>query len=192
MKTHLNYNIDSKIILNCWKHHKFFVRNEIIKYQRSKLYSKLQNKIKCIGDSRIDVYLGKLSSAEIIVEVLSYLDKHGLLDQKSYFDWIRFQKKHYQEIELSDGSSWTLLVGNQSDKYIHIHPSRYSRHTLRMNSATLKTVIFALTIGESLDYSFYSLDFMNKIRTDWLNLSPVKVITKSNGLGKHMVEFLKS
>jgi hypothetical protein len=76
---------------------------------------------------------------------------------------------HYIECDLSDCSTWTLRLGIDDTQYIHIHPSRYARHTLRVKAGVLKTAIAFLARQEK-DVSTATV---NAVRRE-LDLSPVK------------------
>ena len=117
-----------------------------------------------------DYYLGELSVCEIQDEIESKLRKQNTWERNQYRDYITKAEKDYQNVVLSDGSIWTLLIGDAN--YIHIHPARYSPHTIRARMLTLKTaMLYRKYIGEVL-----SLADINKVRSQHLHVSPVKHI----------------
>jgi len=163
----------SPVLFNAWKHHWHFIKKEIY----SDIYSlnTLHEKIKIIGHSVLDLYIGNLSIENIFQEIIAYLQAKKYFENEAYLKWLA-QNKNYQEIELSDSSIWTFLKGNETDKYIHIHPSRYSPFTIRSNANSLKTAILSMLYIKQNQFNSISLEIINTLRQDWLELSPIRTL----------------
>lgn len=161
-------------LFNSIKHHSGFVNKFI---ERAKLESLASQDISRyllkVGNSMIDMYYGKLSRLEIIEETEKHLKSMDCLDVISYGQYIEKSSKKFRKLNLSDGSSWTLLYGRESARYIHIHPSRGSANTIRIRAIALKTAIF-LKIFYHEDYRHNLVDKVNEVRKKYMEESPIK------------------
>lgn len=159
-------------LFNTLKHH----LPSIILYikQSSSPYA---NDLLSLGSSQMDLYTGDLTTEEITQEIQLHLAETNKLDKTVYTDWIK--QNGFAKIQLSDRSEWILLLGNTSDKYIHIHPARYSPLSIRVKASTLKTVI-ALTI-EMTHLATINTSEINELRKK-LKLSPIKNIEESSNI----------
>ncbi len=168
----LNLQLPEPIALNCWKHHLGYIKSHLVSethFDRNNL----QKSISSIGDSILDLYVGNLDSFDISHQVLNHKDLVTSSDVINYRLWLTNGGEEYKCVLLSDGSSWTLRLGNDLERYIHIHPSRYSPYTIRLRGSTLKT-----SIAYILQYGFSSEDCtvekVNIARLNFTNLPPLK------------------
>jgi hypothetical protein len=172
--------LKTMILFNTLKHHigyiQTFIKNNDLDNAKEQLLS--------IGASQMDLYIGDLSVQDIENQIVAYLNKNNILD-KTLFDSFIENQKDFFEITLSDTSRWTLRKGNDATHYIHIHPSRYSPHTLRVRAGILKTAI-GLEISKMENYNTL---IINRLRIE-LSLSPIKQMEDSVGLEK-MVKILR-
>jgi len=84
-------------------------------------------------------------------------------------------------LTLSDGSVWVLRKGVESAHYVHIHPGRYSKYSIRVKATTLKSAIaIKIFYGE---LSITSLGKINDARK-FLNISPIKNLDPKKSIGK--------
>ena len=168
------------ILFNALKHHlgyiQTFIQNHDLDTAKEQLLS--------IGASQMDLYVGELGVQDIENQVIAHLDKNNILDKTLFENFIQTQKGFF-EITLSDASRWTLRMGNSDTHYIHIHPSRYSPHTIRVRAGILKTAIGL----ELLKSENYNTLIINTLRIE-LGLSPIKHMEDSVGLEK-MVKILR-
>jgi hypothetical protein len=132
----------------------------------------------------MDLYFGILSPAEISSCIISELRKKGLFDHNVYYSWLSEEENKYQLLTISDGSVWTLRRGNEPERYVHIHPGRYSAHTVRVKSTTLKTIIFILAYQKIYPDITVDVSIINKLRLEYLNTPPIKSVRKSSGIHK--------
>ena len=138
----------------------------------------------------MDIYLGQLSPVAVCDEILIKLNKSGTYLPIQFQEWINDQHRGYNLLKLSDNSVWTLRLGDQPNRYIHIHPGRYSINTIRVKALTLKTSIAFLINSDSGSLSEANLDCVNSIRKTILDVSPLKSISHSSGFGK-VISLLK-
>ncbi|MFA0963215.1 hypothetical protein AB9P05_15535 [Roseivirga sp. BDSF3-8] len=160
----------SPIIFNRWKHywqHYIAVLNGEVHISPQQFFQGL----KLTGDNLMDMYEGPLTEGVLREEVLACLEVQDCLAPLKYDEWIG-QGRGYQSLTLSDGSHWVLRRGHHWGAYIHIHPGRYSPHTFRVKSTSLKTATAFLFLHP--DQNVPSLHLLNDVRQRYLNLSPLK------------------
>lgn len=171
-------NVNELICFHDFKHHlqtdvSWLIENE------SKWSDDVDSQLKSIGDSVFDYYTGILSPEQIKTEIFAYLQNHDLLEKKAYDNWVR-DGDGYREVMISDGSTWILRVINKQS-YIHIHPGRRSKYTMRVKANTLKTVLCAL-LFEDIDLFKFDLNLINIYRDNYLDLSRIRVLNRSRVL----------
>jgi len=158
------------VLFNSLKHHCQAIRFFIRKYDTSRL-PELSFSLLTIGSSQMDLYKGELTEAAIYQEVLDYLTELNAMAEPDYRQFLL--PEQYKTIVLRDTSQWVLRLGEKESLHIHIHPGRYSPHTLRVKAATLKTAI-ALLIWQKDNPGTPDTATLNYIRKDVLQLSPVR------------------
>ncbi|MDU1889795.1 MAG: hypothetical protein E6767_03825 [Dysgonomonas sp.] len=171
-------DVNKLICFHDFKHHLHSDINWLIENE-SKWNEEVDLQLKSIGDSVLDYYTGILSPEQIKEEVYIYLQDQNLLEKNVYDSWIR-GNSGYREIVLSDGSTWVLRTINKQS-FIHIHPGRRSKYTLRVKANTLKTVLCAL-LFEDIDLFKFDLNLINIYRDNYLDLSRIKIINRSRVL----------
>ncbi len=187
-------------LFNILKHHLKSIQTLII-HQRINLTDDLA----IIGNSVTDIYTGNLSVETIFSEIYDSLQLNEINNKNKYENWLK-HNNNYQIVSLSDGSKWILRLSKDNEKqYIHIHPGRYSAHTLRIKSETLKTAVAFVYLNyiyhisgkstiESLNYSnekiVYNIHNINQIRKH-LQLSPIKSLESCKML-LHLITELQS
>jgi hypothetical protein len=100
---------------------------------------------------------------------------------ENYKKWLFEKRSEYKLIEISDSSVWTLRLGNQ-ERYVHIHPGRYSPFTLRVKALTLKTAIAVLIIKHEKSFPLMDTLQINEVRKEILNSPPVKKNTSNSAV----------
>ncbi len=139
----------------------------------------------------MDLYLGKLTPIELTTFSEQFLRKKRAFEYESYKKWLYSNGKRYKLIALHDKSTWTLRMGNQKENYIHIHPARYSLHTIRIRALTLKTAICVMVYLNIYKISFPDLQLINNVRNEFLKAEPVKSLSSTSGLGRLLNVFKK-
>jgi hypothetical protein len=125
MKT--NCDIVLPVTFNCWKHHSEFIKKQIGAARKKRISEeKLHKILLIIGTSQMDIYIGSLTPRKIASDIISKLKLLKALTYEDYREWLSEKGKEYKLIKISDNSVWALRLGNDSKKYVHIHPARYS------------------------------------------------------------------
>lgn len=170
----LNVNLPEPIALNCWKHHLGYVKSCFSTQTLPPIsQEEIKESILFIGDSLLDIYVGILGVHDISRQVLNHHELIKISNLLEYQSWIKGEAKSYKNIYISDGSSWTLRLGTNDKRYIHIHPSRYSCNTLRVRGSTLKTVIAYVAYFGLSDRNI-TVEKVNIARLNLTKLPPIK------------------
>ena len=159
---------------NCWKHHTGFIKEQIESFTEIKKLDELKKHLLQIGESQMDLYCGIYSTAEISKQIIQILTKRKIIFSGQYQTWLAKEEKKYQLVELKDKSVWTLRIGDDPNRYIHIHPGRYSSHTVRVKAITLKTAILILCYKQIGEIKSIETETVNFIRKKYLNEPPIK------------------
>ena len=186
----VNCQIDPPVNFNCWKHHVGFIRTQIKSVQNKGELEKLKTILVKIGESQMDLYYGIYPPMEISEQIVNYLEKKKIFLPEQYENWLAENESDYQRINLSDKSVWILRLGENVERYIHIHPGRYSSHTRRVKALTLKTAIFTLCCEKLGNPKLSGKELINDVRKKYLNEPPLKAVTSESGLGK-LLELLR-
>jgi hypothetical protein len=180
----LSCEIGSPVLLNCWKHHARFIKSKISIYREAGEFdfAAVRKELLRIGESLMDLYLGELTPKVIAGLIISSIKKRIPLNRDNFILWLKEGGNDYRMIELKDKSVWTLRLGEKEEKYIHIHPSRYSPGTIRVRAITLKSAILYLILSDEHITIQDNLLFLNRIRKDYLNQPPLKLISSKSSL----------
>ena len=144
-----------------------------------------------IGGSQMDLYFGNYSVEEISKQLLLHLKKSKIYSLQDYQNWLGKAGKDYRLVELKDKSIWTLRLSESSEKYVHIHPGRYSPHTVRVKATTLKTVIMILAHCNIKGITAIDIETVNDLRKKYLSEPPLKSISKASALVRLLALFQK-
>jgi hypothetical protein len=170
----INQELPKPIAFNCWKHHLGFVKNILnnqTNYNQSETF--IREVIHYIGESQFDFYKGELNIHSISNEIIISLESINALSLNEFKEFIGSEGKDYKCISLSDGSNWTLRLGQNDDRYIHVHPSRHSKKTVRVKSSTFKTVL-AYLFYYGLPNNDILVEKVNFVRSRFVKLPPFK------------------
>lgn len=166
---------NSPIRFNPLKHH----RNAALKALSENSLNQVIALIDPICNNYVDIYTGDLTPQEIVEQTFLILKLKGVLLRAGFTKWIAVERGLCQ-IRLSDSSDWILRLGNDPEKYIHLHPARTGLHTIRVKGSTLKTIYLLKQAGTKEDET-PSLQLVNRIRQE-AGLSPVKKLEKGKGI----------
>ncbi len=181
--TEINCSIQLPLTFNCWKHHAGFIKKQVKVYRSEKISTEeLRKTLLVIGESQMDLYVGKLSPQKICDEIVSKLKLIDVLAFEAYKKWLLEKGNEYKLIEISDKSVWTLRLGNQEERYVHIHPARYSSVTIRVKSLTLKTAIAVLIINYEKSFPLIDTLQINEVRRKILVSPPVKKVSSNSAV----------
>ena len=160
----VNPILPKPIAFNCWKHHLKFIKDSLEKNSSYNIsHLNIHEIIQHIGDTNVDFYYGVLEPIDISNQIIVQLEANIKVEYSSFAEWVNSEGVDYKDLTLSDGSNWTIRLGQITDRFVHIHPSRYSKKTFRVKSSTLKTVIaYFYTYGIFDDQ--ISVEKVNRVR----------------------------
>ncbi|MEO1050434.1 MAG: hypothetical protein AAFX87_07400 [Bacteroidota bacterium] len=178
--------LEGNIIFNSIKHHLGYIRSRIewAVQNEADYLSPILSELLFIGSSTMDLYTGSLLSTEIMLDISNTLRQTGHFEKAAYLEWLQENDGGYQLVEINDGSSWTLRKGDDELKYIHIHPARHAKFSVRVHANALKTAILALIIGRISSSDPCDVSLVNEVRKNMLDLSPIKSVTNDSGIGE--------
>ena len=104
-------------------------------------------------------------------------------DFPAFRDWLE-PRGGFSGFAAPDESRWILRVGEETGRYVHLHPGRYSPHTVRVPGITLKTAIVTLALARQTGADPLSVAVVNDARKRFLTLPPVAAVDPTNGLGE--------
>ncbi len=179
------YGASPPILFHPLKHHLGWIRSFMAAYYSfcAEDNLELMAKLRTIGRSQMDLYTGTLDVPDVAGEILAYLHSCRLHEKVAYKQWLD-QGAGYQSVSLSDQSSWVLRWGTNEGRYVHIHPARYSPHTIRVKAGALRT---AIAIRIALKQNLIQAEdvfSMNQIRKEWLDLPPVKSLPQTASISR--------
>ncbi|MCK3685085.1 hypothetical protein [Maribellus sp. YY47] len=164
--------IPEPITFNPYKHHFRFLLGEIRNWNTPET---IKEKLLPIGNNLTDFYLGKLDITEICSECKEFFTSQNRISFESFSQWMGGSE--WKKIRLSDGSDWLIKMGEQENRYIHLHPAKFSKHSIRVQATTLKTVLALVATQTPLSVSpGINLSAVNQRRAEILDLSPIKAL----------------
>jgi hypothetical protein len=172
------------INFNCWKHHAGYIKEQIKNISKKSDISFLKKHLPKIGGSQMDLYFGKLTPTEISRQIISHQKKAKTFERKNYINWFKDDGGDYKLAQLSDNSIWTLRMSENKERYVHIHPGRYSPYTIRVKATTLKTAILILCYMQAGEVKLIETETVNYIRKKYLREPPIISLSSASGLGR--------
>jgi hypothetical protein len=119
--------------------------------------------------------------ADIAARVLELLAAEGKLAPEVYGPWVH-EGGGYRTLTFpEDGTVWVLRA-SQDERYVHLHPGRWTPDTRRVRANVLKTAVLVLAHvavhgGEPRDVAL-----VNRLRAEHLGLPPMREIVGEQGL----------
>jgi hypothetical protein len=186
--------LPAPLLYHSLKHHATVLQERITQWQNAGENGWLNclAELKTIGHSQLDLYVGQLSAAAIGAEILQQLQALACQEVATYQNWLALQIG-YQQLTISDGSTWTLRWGEIPHRFVHIHPSRHATHTQRIDAYTLQTVVATKvyqTVFEQQNVAL--LATVNTVRKNFLQLSPIQKLHEGQGIAKWLDFFRNS
>ncbi len=172
-------------LFNALKHHAGFVR-EFIGNLKADSYREEQigDALLKMGNSMIDFYFGSMSPREVINDIENHLKSMHAFEIGAYHELL--ERSHgamqYYNMKISDHSTWTLLPGNNKLHYLHIHPARGSKHTIRVRAMALKTAVCLRIFYNILPNGNELINAVNEVRHKYLHESPIKNDSNLKGI----------
>jgi hypothetical protein len=186
METKLIINADvipPPFTFNPLKHHLGFIREMIENTETGLSTENFFHLINETGPQLTDIYYGGYSVAQILQSIKSQLTNLCSFEKAAYEAWVDNSGKHYNFLELPDHSKWIFRLGEKEGRYIHFHPARLSI-SLRVRGATLKTALALKIMAKESTTLYSNTDYINTVRRNVLNLSPIKDIKHFTAIKK--------
>jgi hypothetical protein len=162
------------VLFNTYKHHAAALRARIqaVALAGPAALAELGSHLAVLGTKLMDVYTGRLWPGEIGRLILDRLNDEGRLERAAYRAWLAGQDG-YAVVELAEGSRWVLRLGDDNDRYVHLHPARWSPNTVRVRANVLKTAFLVrvwvgIHGGDPMDRVV-----INEVRREFLALPPL-------------------
>ena len=163
------------------------VRFNMVKHHRDYLLHLLQGSsrdmvidlLDPVCNNYIDIYTGAMTPRDIGEAVVFLLKSKKALGFVAFTGWVG-KNKGYRKIKLGDESEWVVRISNDPERYIHLHPARTGRFTMRFKGSTLKTVCL-LKVGLNDVRETPSVENVNRVRVQ-ASLSPVKRLEPGKGI----------
>ena len=172
--------IQVPITFNAHKHHFRFLLQRI-EIWKTLEWQQVEQELTGIGENLIDLYTGDLTIENIGAECIHFFKNLNINNKTSLTAWLH--PLEYRKIELSDFSQWVIKEGNDTVRFIHIHPAKQSPHTIRVRADTLKTVTTLMIKNVSISaHMNENLEKVNSIRVEYLHLSPIKSLQSGKGI----------
>ena len=163
------------IRFNRFKHH----RNYLLHLLQGSSCIEVIDMLDPVCNNYIDIYTGSMNPEEIGDAVVSLLKSKKTLGLEAFSGWVG-EKRGYRKIKLEDESEWVVRKSNDAERYIHLHPARSGRLSIRFKGSTLKTVCL-LKVALSGVSKTPSVENVNQVRVQ-AGLSPVKRLEPGKGI----------
>lgn len=166
--------IQKPVLFNTWKHHAGALRGRIAEAARGGEAGlrALAEGMVVIGTELMDLYVGRLTPAEIAAKVVARLQTDGLLAPDAYRTWVAEGGGYRLLTFAEDESVWVLRAGDD-ERYVHVHPGRWAPATLRVRANVLKTAALALAYAALHGGGPMGRALLNRVRAEYLGLAPV-------------------
>jgi hypothetical protein len=172
------------VLFNGWKHHAALLRERIADIGRAgpTALAALPEQILVMGTELMDVYTGTRTPADIAANVLAMLTAEGKLAVESYGPWV-VENGGYRTLTFPDDSTVWVLRFAEEERYVHLHPGRWTPETRRVRANVLKTAVLALAHTAVHGGDPRDVKLVNRLRVEHLALPPMREIVGEQGLG---------
>jgi hypothetical protein len=182
-----DFDVPPPVLLNTWKHHAAALRCRIRAAVRAGTdgVRSLAGGVVVIGTELMDLYTGRLSPADIAAGLLALLRAEGRLEPEPYQAWLAGRHGYALLTLPADGSRWVLRLAEGQERYVHVHPGRYSPWSRRVRANVLKTAVVALAQAGVEGQDPLDRDLVNRARRLFLGLPPIgRTPAEDAGLGE--------
>jgi len=178
------HTVPHPVLFNAWKHHAGWVREQIAGAADGGEdgLKHLADAVVVCGTKLMDFYYGNLTPWAVGESALARLHRLGKSEFPAFRDWLEPQGG-FSGFATPDESRWILRAGDEADRYVHLHPGRYSPHTVRVPGITLKTAIVTLALARQTGADPLSVAAVNDARERYLALPPMATVDRTRGLG---------
>jgi hypothetical protein len=171
----ISTDVPPPVLFNAHKHHAGFLRERVRRAVTDGPdgLRALAAELVVVGAKLMDLYHGPFSPAEIAAKVMTALAKSGHGAPAAFRAWVD-AAGGYRTVEFpEDTSRWVLRAGDEDDRFVHVHPARYSPFTIRVRANVLTTAVMALAYTGLHGGDPLSRPVVNAVRRDYLGLAPV-------------------
>jgi hypothetical protein len=167
--------VSPPVLFNAHKHHAGFLRDRVRRAVAAgpDALPALAGELVVVGSKLMDLYHGPFAPGEIADKVMGDLAKAKRGTPSQFRAWVE-AGGGYRLIEFpEDTSQWVLRAGDEDDRFVHLHPARYSPFTIRVRANVLTTAVMALAYTGLHGGDPLSRPVVNAVRRDYLGLAPV-------------------
>ncbi len=168
-------DIPVPVRFNPMKHH----RNYMLDMLASASPEDIIRSLDAVCNNYNDIYTGELSPGTIGKEIIRILKNEKFFPKEDFARWLNHHNG-YCKLQLSDSSEWIVRIGNEEERYVHLHPSRNGKYTVRFKGSSLKTV-FLIKAFQNDSKETISLENVNRVRLQ-IGLSPIKKLDRNKGI----------
>jgi hypothetical protein len=168
-------DIPPPVLFNPHKHHAGFLRDRVRQAVADGPdgLRTLAAELVVVGGKLMDLYHGPFSPREVAGQVMARLRKAGHDTPAAFRAWVA-ASDGYRVIEFpEDTSRWVLRAGDDDERFVHVHPARYSPFTIRVRANVLTTAVLALAYTGLHGGDPLSRPVVNAVRREYLGLAPV-------------------
>ena len=145
---------DPPVLMNRHKHHAGFLRERCrvlaadLETSERDMLRALADELLVVGTSLMDWYVGPMAPAAIARTVCEALERDCALAEPAYRAWLG--ARAFRTITFDDSTVWCVRGAyddTPTDRYIHVHPGRWTPQTLRVRANTLRSVALLLALA---------------------------------------------
>jgi hypothetical protein len=181
------------VLFNTFKHHAGALRARIrdIADRGEGALHEAAARTAVLGTKLMDVYVGALSPRDISQRIAAQLQSENRLEREAYRAWLSGSDEYAVITFAEDDSRWVLRLGDDTERYIHLHPGRWSPGTVRARANVLKTAFLVLIHARIHGVDPMDRAVINLVRRSHLSMSPLgEAPDGDQGLGA-MIELLR-
>lgn len=178
------WDVPPPVLFNTWKHHAAALRHRIAEVGRAgpAALSALPDELVVMGTELMDLYTGSLTPGAIATKVLAMLEADGKLPAAVYRPWVEEGGGYRTLTFADDGTVWVLRASDE-ERYVHLHPGRWTPQTRRVRANVLKTAVVVLAHTAVHGGDARDVKRVNQLRATHLGLSPMREVLGDQGLG---------
>jgi hypothetical protein len=177
-------DVPAPVLFNTWKHHAGAMRQRLraLAQEGPKALVTLPRQLQVIGTELMDLYVGALAPKQIAAKVSAMLQATSTLELDRYKAWLTASGSYSVLTFPEDDTRWVLRLGDESNRYVHVHPVRWSPQTRRVRANVLKTALMVQAHVAVHGGDPYDVARINVVRKEFLGLSPVQRLSGAEGL----------
>lgn len=176
--------IPKPILFNVWKHHAGHLRRQLarVAHTGAAALTTFPEQLLILGTELMDLYCGPMPPDVIAAKVLRLLEAEGRSGISQYRPWIEENGGYRTLTFTEDETVWVLRVADD-ERYVHLHPGRWTPLTRRVRANVLKTAMLVLAHTAVHGGDPRDVKLINRLRVEHLDLSPMREVVEGQGLG---------